>query len=71
MANRRRRLVFSRSGSRLPTTSGIPRQPLFEILNEPHDQLIPLWNGYLSGAAGDPHYNPKRCVLIGTAGGVV
>lgn len=51
-----------------------PDSLLFEILNEPHDQLIPtLWNGYLSEALQVIRTtNPKRCVLIGTAewGGV-
>ncbi|NCC79396.1 MAG: glycoside hydrolase family 5 protein, partial [Clostridia bacterium] len=46
-----------------------PDSLLFEILNEPHDQLTPtLWNDYLSDALQViRESNPKRCVLIGTA----
>ena len=51
-----------------------PDSLLFEILNEPHDQLTPsLWNDYLSDALQVIRTtNPKRCVVIGTAewGGV-
>lgn len=51
-----------------------PDSVLFEILNEPHDQLTPsLWNNYLSEALQRIRAtNPERCVLIGTAdwGGV-
>lgn len=51
-----------------------PDSLLFEILNEPHDQLTPsLWNTYLSEALQRIRAtNPNRCVLIGTAdwGGV-
>jgi len=51
-----------------------PDSLLFEILNEPHDQLTPvLWNDYLDDALQViRNTNPKRCVLIGTAewGGV-
>ena len=51
-----------------------PDSLLFEILNEPHDQLTAtLWNDYLADALQEiRETNPKRCVLIGTAewGGV-
>ncbi len=47
---------------------------IFEILNEPHDQLTPeLWNDYLSEALQIIRIkNPKRAVIVGTAnwGGV-
>jgi len=51
-----------------------PDSLLFEILNEPHDQLTPaLWNDYAKSALQViRETNPRRCVLIGTAewGGV-
>ena len=51
-----------------------PDSVLFEILNEPHDQLTPtLWNSYAKEALHRIRAtNPKRCVLLGTAewGGV-
>ena len=51
-----------------------PDSLLFEILNEPHDQLTPtLWNSYAKEALQRIRVtNPKRCVLLGTAewGGV-
>ncbi len=42
---------------------------LFEILNEPHDQLTPeLWNTFLAEAlAVIRQSNPKRTVIVGTA----
>lgn len=42
---------------------------IFEILNEPNDQLTPnLWNGYLREVlAVIRETNPKRTVIIGTA----
>ncbi len=47
-----------------------PPQLLFEILNEPHDQLTPaLWNAYLAEALSIIRKsNPARTVVIGTAG---
>jgi len=47
---------------------------LFEVMNEPHDQLTPaLWNTYFAEALGEIRKtNPSRAVLMGTAlfGGV-
>lgn len=46
-----------------------PVELLFEILNEPHDQLTPaLWNVYLAEALGVIRQtNPNRTVVVGTA----
>lgn len=46
-----------------------PDSLLFEILNEPHDQLTStLWNQYLKEALAEIRKtNPERIVLIGTA----
>ena len=50
-----------------------PDSLLFEILNEPHDKLTPaLWNEYSKEALSVIRKtNPERCVLLGTAVGVV
>jgi len=46
-----------------------PNRLVFEILNEPHDQLTAsLWNQYLSEAlAVIRESNPRRIVIVGTA----
>jgi endoglucanase len=47
----------------------LPPEVLFEVLNEPHDQLTPaLWNRYFSDALAEIRLtNPTRIVLMGTA----
>ncbi len=51
-----------------------PDSVVFEVLNEPHENLTPeLWNDYFPSALNVVRAtNPRRCVLIGTAnwGGV-
>jgi endoglucanase len=51
-----------------------PEELLFEVMNEPHDQLTPeLWNQYFAEALVEIRKtNPTRAVLMGTAlfGGV-
>jgi endoglucanase len=46
-----------------------PEQLVFEILNEPHDNLTPvLWNTYLKEAINVVRKtNPRRVIVIGTA----
>jgi len=46
-----------------------PEQLVFEILNEPHDNLTPvLWNTYLKEAIKVVRQtNPRRVIVIGTA----
>ena len=46
-----------------------PDDVLFELLNEPHDQLTPdLWNGLLAEAIGVIRQsNPLRTIIVGSA----
>lgn len=46
-----------------------PEQVVFEVLNEPHNNLTPqLWNNYLDSAVYEIRKtNPRRVLVIGTA----
>jgi len=52
-----------------PRYKDYPEQLVFEILNEPHDNLTPdLWNSYLVEALDIVRQtNPRRVVVLGTA----